>query len=133
MISEAYFNNVNTLRRAAAEGELTLLSSRINETKQPVALVASMVAMGDEVVVTPFGYIDVPNAIDESNKPSPEVRAEFTRLLARLRARDLALLEQDRNGHVRAGFFDTKEKVNSDCNLVLAWGNPCELFEDPMQ
>lgn len=137
MISESYFNNLTTLRKAALSGDLALISARIAATKKPVAMVAAMVPRGGEVEVVPFGYLDVVDAINSDAQISSDARAEFNLLLKRLKSStDQAQFGEDIDGRVRVDF--TKNGVQPKHpdhlgNLVLAWANPYELFEDPTQ
>jgi len=137
VISEAYFNNLNTLRKAALNGDLALISARIAATKQRVAMVAAMVPRGGEVEVVPFGYLDVVDAINSDAQITLDARTEFKLLLKRLKSStSQAQFGEDINGRVRVDF--TKNGVQTEHpdrlgNLVLAGDNPYELFEDPTQ
>lgn len=134
MIPEAYFSNVATLRKAASNADLALISTRIAATKQPVAMVAAMVARGDQFEVVPFGYRDTPGAVSEDDRLTPAANAEFKKLLKRLKSEKApAQFHQDAQGHVRVGFGPVDKVTPEQCSLVLAWDNPYELFEDPTQ
>lgn len=134
MISEAYFSNLATLRKAASRADLALISTRIAATKQPVAMVAAMVPRGGQVEVVPFGYLDTPGAVDAEARLTPAANAEFKKLLMRLKSEKApAQFIEDSQGHVRVGFGPANKVSPQQCLLVLAWDNPYELFEDPTQ
>ena len=70
MIQEGYKTNFETLKRAAAAGDLALVECRDKETGKPVIAVCAVSRIGDDYVFVPLAKMFDGNPYDELEPPT---------------------------------------------------------------
>lgn len=138
MISEATIKNLETLRCACKDGALALVTARLAETKEFVAMVAAMQKEGTGVLVVPFGMLrglpGEPPLVTSEGALTPTAKPRFEALKKHLKsAKHQAWFCDDAQGRPAVAMVPLgKEGTLETAVLTLNWGNPYELFEDPV-
>ena len=134
MISEANFNNLQTLRRAAKEDELALMACRLKATGATAAVVAAVQPDGNNSYsFVPFGMLDgVAGLVTAEARLTDLAREEHTKLVAALKSTVKQAWMAEQDGRVSVRFSKDTPRAADGCVLVLAWDDPYELFEPPV-
>ena len=119
-ISEAWFTNLQTMRLAAQNGDLCVMSAFDAASMEPIALLAAVSPGTYDVSITPFAALEGADFLDSAGR----LTAHATQVFDAVRS-DLA------NSDVRASF----EKMEDDCMRVrlsdiafVMAANPYERF-----
>ena len=135
-IPEATLRNFDTLRLACRSGHLALVSSALQESGEPVALLCAVGNDNDAYVLTPFGHM-VPDgeALVDSERRLTQVAADaFDRLRHALSSDHYhAWFGVDEHGHTTIGLcpLGVTPQPGWPHQAVLAWDNPFELYTPP--
>jgi hypothetical protein len=138
MISESNFANLESLRRAAHTGDLGLMAGKLAATGEAVAIVAALQREADgSGTFYPFGILTADtDMVSADGRLMPYAKSERNKLEALLTDKKQHAWFDEVDGRVSVRFSKVGEDApavnSSGATLVLAWGNPFELFEPPM-
>lgn len=136
-ISESYFVNLNTLRRAAQNGDLAAVASSIAATGTSVVMLAAMAREGGEVVCIPFAYLAPRDGVEyiADGRMTTASKAAYDKVHTILAGDTHVAHFTEFGGLVHVGLrrAGVLFKDNGVYDIVFPDGNPYEFFTPPVE
>ena len=137
MFSSSTIDTLEAIRRVSAENALALVSSSLVETGEPVVVIAMMTNAGTRVALTPLAMLKPTSAsyLNDDGTVADAAVLAFAEIRRHINSdQSQAWFTEDENGRVQVGFAEHGTRGNpADTLLTLPWGNPCNLFADPVR
>lgn len=136
LVPEATFTNFRTMRSACRAGRLSLASSTLRASDEPVALLCAIGHDGRQIVLTPFGHMaaDAGTMIGDDGRLTKSAEEAFGRLHDALYSdRHQAWFGSDPHGRTTVTLLPlgVAPPPGSPVHAVMRWDNPYTLYTPP--